>query len=150
MTSAALVARPRLILIGLEESLSAEIVRHLPDCRALVFTGEDLDEVIHHKLSSADMIFCQTGDPALAPLLASARAFGVPVVVVAEHPEVEQWLNAMDAGAADYAAPPFSRKQMSWILNANLRKNYGSAISVNSSSSTAPQASQTSAPSWSV
>jgi DNA-binding NtrC family response regulator len=147
-TAAPALAGPRLLLIGLDETLAVEMIGHLPNCTAVVVTGSEVHDVIRAG-PSADMIFCQVGHAALAALLAATRISGIPVVVVAEHPEVEQWLNAMDAGAADYAAPPFSRKQMTWILNVNLR-NYGSTISVNSNSRTAPQASQTSAPSWSA
>jgi len=85
------------------------------------------------------MVFCRAGHPELKVVLDAARARSIPVIVVTEHPDVEEWLNAMDAGAADYAAPPFDRKQMAWILSTNLRP-YGATISVSSNVRTARHA----------
>lgn len=42
------------------------------------------------------------------------------MVVVSRVPEVNDWLDAMDAGAADYCAAPFEKEQLDWILESNL------------------------------
>lgn len=39
-----------------------------------------------------------------------------PVVVVSRQPEVSDWLDAIEAGAADYCAPPFETTHLEWIL----------------------------------
>jgi DNA-binding NarL/FixJ family response regulator len=42
---------------------------------------------------------------------------GLPVVVATRHPDDRKWLDALDAGAADYCSPPFERFQIDWILD---------------------------------
>jgi DNA-binding response OmpR family regulator len=66
-----------------------------------------------------DLVFCETHHPGLHRLL---QAVSSPVVVVSRVPEVNDWLDAMDAGAADYCAAPFEREQLDWILESNLRQ----------------------------
>jgi DNA-binding NtrC family response regulator len=67
-------------------------------------------------------VFCPPQERNLKPVLAATgqRSPNVPVVVVTRHPEVSEWLDAMDAGAADYCAAPFEPKQVRWILESNL------------------------------
>jgi DNA-binding response OmpR family regulator len=67
--------------------------------------------------SNFDLVFCETHHPGLRRLL---QAVSSPVVVVSRVPEVNDWLDAMDAGAADYCAAPFEREQLDWILESNL------------------------------
>lgn len=126
---------PRLLLIGLEERLALDLTRHLPNCKWTACSEDGWRK----KLASTDLIFCHAGSAALPGILDLATAISIPVIVVTKHPDISEWLNAMDAGAADYTAPPFDRKQMEWMLATNLRA-YGATISVNSRASTAPQA----------
>jgi len=42
------------------------------------------------------------------------------VVVVSRLPEVRAWLDALEAGAADYCAAPFESIQLNWILQNQL------------------------------
>lgn len=59
-----------------------------------------------------DLVFCGfTSD--LTNLL---QAVTVPVVVVSRHPETSEYLDAMDAGAADYCSAPFEPSHIHWIL----------------------------------
>src|SRR5436190_22426314 len=44
-----------------------------------------------------DLVFCETHHPGLMKLLSAVSS---PVVVVSRTPEVNDWLDAMDAGAA--------------------------------------------------
>jgi len=110
----AIPVRPRLLLFGLDESLVSEIQTALPCCDAWVET-----EPFHNSLN-ADIVFCSDNCEDLPGVLAAAKARKLPVVIVTRHPNVNDWLNAMDAGASDYAAPPFEPKQLRWILDANL------------------------------
>jgi DNA-binding response OmpR family regulator len=41
----------------------------------------------------------------------------VPVVVTTRLPDDRKWLDALDAGAADYCGGPFERAQIRWILD---------------------------------
>jgi len=48
-------------------------------------------------------------------LLREARP-GLPVIVVSRQPDAKRWLDALDAGAADYCGAPFEREQLRWIM----------------------------------
>jgi DNA-binding NtrC family response regulator len=74
-----------------------------------------------------DLVFCETRHPGLLSLL---NAVSSPVVVVSRVPEVNDWLDAMDAGAADYCAAPFERDQLDWILESNLGSQKAAAVAV--------------------
>ena len=40
----------------------------------------------------------------------------LPVVVVTRLPDVQRWLDALEAGARDYCGAPFERTQLRWIM----------------------------------
>jgi DNA-binding NtrC family response regulator len=46
----------------------------------------------------------------------------LPVIVVSRMPEVSEWLDAIEAGAADYCAAPFESAHIQWILSSTLRQ----------------------------
>ncbi len=48
------------------------------------------------------------------------KGLRLPVVVVSRLPEVSEWLDALDAGAADYCAAPFEHQHMSWLIESAL------------------------------
>ena len=51
----------------------------------------------------------------------------IPVVVVSRLPEVEKWLDAMDAGAADYCAAPFEIRPLRSIVEATVKSPHALA-----------------------
>lgn len=53
---------------------------------------------------------------------------GKPIVVVSRAGDVALWLDALEAGAADYCAPPFEPTQIRWILDALLQRRSRSAV----------------------
>jgi DNA-binding NtrC family response regulator len=71
---------------------------------------------------AADLVFCTAERPSFEALLASLRAQGrsVPVVVASRIPEVDVWLDALDAGAYDYCAAPFEPRSIAQIVNSAL------------------------------
>lgn len=106
------------LLAGIEPMLAQELQEYLTS------RGMDVSETA--KLEGGfepeagrqyDLVFCETHHPELHALL---KAVSSPVVVVSRVPEVNDWLDAMDAGAADYCAAPFEREQLDWILESNL------------------------------
>lgn len=103
---------PRIVLFGLEGSLSYELKSALLALQAPLSTTSAEGD------TRADLVFC----PVDATVLAKAREQfpGAPVVVVSRLPEVDAWLNALEAGAADYCAAPFEPVQMRWLLNTHL------------------------------
>jgi DNA-binding NtrC family response regulator len=67
----------------------------------------------------ADVVFCSFSKDLTALVDAtSSQPRKVPVIVVSRHPEVNQWLDALEAGAHDYCAAPFEAVQLRWILDA--------------------------------
>jgi DNA-binding NtrC family response regulator len=105
------------LLAGIEPILAKELQQYL------VSRGMDVHQTANLETQGAagernfDLVFCETHHPGLHALL---KAVESPVVVVSRVPEVDDWLDAMDAGAADYCAAPFEREQLDWILESNL------------------------------
>jgi len=111
-----------ILVIGLEESLAAELTQCLSELRHRVFSERCVspaDWVRAMDRTAADLIFC-TADPGayevLLKLLREEQRH-VPVVVVSRLPEFDKWLDAMDAGAADYCAPPFETRLIRSIVD---------------------------------
>ena len=69
------------------------------------------------------VVFCPADRNYYRPLLDFIRQRGLklPVVVVSGAPELTQWLDALDAGVADYCSPPFESSQICWILDNTLK-----------------------------
>ena len=117
------VPRANFILHELEESLAAQLrkaafgpghafhsARSTAECLLLA-------ERIH-----ADVVFCNAEPSEYQALLNEMKLRGLrlPVVVVSRLPEVSEWLDALDAGAADYCAAPFEHEHMSWLIESAL------------------------------
>ena len=112
-------AKANLILHVLEESLAHQL------CEAAFEPGHAfhaakstaecllLAERIH-----ADVVFCNSEPREYKALLGAMKKRGLrlPVVVVSRLPEVSEWLDALDAGAADYCAAPFEPGHISWLI----------------------------------
>lgn len=99
----------RAYLAGLDDSLSAELIGVL---RATSCELTDDPAV-------AQIVFCPWQAQAFKE--AAARFRHVPVVVVSRLPEVQGWLDALEAGAADYCASPFEKVQIQWLLETHVR-----------------------------
>ncbi|MBE0657952.1 MAG: hypothetical protein IH602_09700 [Bryobacteraceae bacterium] len=87
-----------------------------------------LDALSCHESSSpqsAEIVFCDWNPTEFARRLAEFS--GRPIVVVSRSTDVSAWLDALEAGAADYCAPPFEPTQIRWILDALLQRKSRSA-----------------------
>jgi DNA-binding NtrC family response regulator len=117
-----------ILFFGFEEPLAAELqnalesggrpadvksVSTIPDC--LRWLDED----------GGDLIFCPADPKHYMALLWALRRRKpkLPVVVVSRYPQVSEWLDAIEAGAADYCAAPFESRQVDWILDNCLQSN---------------------------
>jgi DNA-binding NtrC family response regulator len=114
---------PQIVLIGLDAALAHELNHSLPQWEPRivedpVLAGSDCADWFHRL--RADLLFVAARYRHLKSLLALAREAGIPVVVISRFPDSKEWLDAMDAGATDYAAAPFEQHQMRWILDASL------------------------------
>lgn len=108
------------LLAGLEPAVAEELMTYLAERGMEVTQTAEIESN-----SKADLVFCGIHHPGLVQLL---EAMDQPVVVVSRVPEVDDWLDAMDAGAADYCAAPFERDQLDWILESNLKGKGCAAI----------------------
>lgn len=71
-------------------------------------------------LVSLDAVFCSGDDPAFRLIVKSLNTLrpSLPVVVVTAKPECIRWLEALEAGAANYCSAPFSATQLVSVLEA--------------------------------
>ncbi len=114
------VTSKNVLLAGIEPMLARELQEYLKSRGMSVHETASLEPRSNGKdkgMDGFDLVFCETHHPQLHSLL---RAVTSPVIVVSRVPEVNDWLDAMDAGAADYCAAPFERDQLDWILESNL------------------------------
>jgi DNA-binding NtrC family response regulator len=116
------VPAPRNILaLGLDEDLFHELenalcaVTEAPTARRLPADPQKLREAA---AAALDLIFC----PAQADLVRLLRQIqpDACIVAVSPQPDVNAWLDAMDAGASDYCAAPFDPNEIAWVLETNL------------------------------
>jgi len=70
--------------------------------------------------SQPGVLFCPARHRHLKEILQRSAAQRLPVVVVTRNPDAREWIDAMDAGASDYVAPPFHRDQIEWVLRSSL------------------------------
>ena len=110
----------RIVLFDLDDPLSNDLsaaLRRMPQVREITPTASGRD---------ADLVFC----PVNPGSLARARQLypETPVVVVSRLPEVEGWLDALEAGAADYCAAPFELVQVNWILQTHLAQTKATQV----------------------
>jgi hypothetical protein len=104
------VSAPRqALLFELDDSLASPLSSALAECKWQAVPAPPGSAASH-----ARIVFCSPDREALARAF---RSFAkLPVVVVSRLPEVEGWLDALEAGAADYCAAPFEASQLRWLL----------------------------------
>ncbi|OYW10299.1 MAG: hypothetical protein B7X34_04910 [Acidobacteriia bacterium 12-62-4] len=116
---------PRILLYGLPAELSRELrdvlitTHHVPDI-------EDEEEIRTGSVSwpEIDLVFCPAERDSLASLL-QATAQQRPrlrIIATSRLPETAEWLDSVEAGAADYCAAPFEATQIRWLLDTHLSK----------------------------
>ena len=109
------------LLAGIEPMLALELQQYFSSRGIFVVESSRHEtETSPSPEQHFDLVFCETHHPGLQALL---QAVSSPVVVVSRVPEVDDWLDAMDAGAVDYCAAPFEREQLDWILESNLGRD---------------------------
>ncbi len=114
---------PRLrkaLLFGLEEPLASALQQTLSLCGCHARQVDDSAAP-----PRADIVFCPSAGDRLHTAL--ERFHGLPVVVVSRLPEESGWLDALEAGAADYCAAPFEPIHLRWLLDAHIRRGSAAA-----------------------
>lgn len=113
-------ALTKVSIMGLEYDLARDLAS------ALKANACDIEVSNSSRKTPADMIFC----PADAAVLAKVRRMNPsrPIVVISRVPEVSIWLDALEAGAADYCAAPFETVQLRWLLDSHLSVRRSNAV----------------------
>jgi hypothetical protein len=117
------VPKANFILHELEESLAAQLCQAASEPgHAFHSARSTAESLLLAERFHADAIFCNSEPRQYQALLNEVKLRGLrlPVVVVSRLPEVSQWLDALDAGAADYCAAPFEHQHMSWLIESAL------------------------------
>jgi DNA-binding NtrC family response regulator len=120
------------MLLGLDDALASELAGILSredlGFRSAAFhpTAEGVKLAI---LPGTKLVFCSAEKATYTQLLhlIEKEALGLPVVVVSRHPATDEWLDAIEAGAADYCSPPFEAFQISWIIDNTLKYRHSAA-----------------------
>lgn len=72
---------------------------------------------------AADLVFSDSREGLWRGVLRQLQADRpeVPLIVVTRFPQIELWLDALEAGAQDYCAAPFEPAHLGWIVESALR-----------------------------
>ena len=104
----------RALFYELDSALTQSLAAALAGCGCSVAHNDGSGE-----RQPADIVFCSNAPASLNRALAQYRS--TPVVVVSRLPEVDGWLDALEAGASDYCAAPFEASHLGWLLETNTR-----------------------------
>lgn len=111
------------LLFGLDTGLADQLMETLYPLCSHVHTLPASEECVRAlQRFRPDLVFCSS-EPARFHDVLNAKLrleLPVPIVAVSRIPEVSEWLDAMDAGAADYCGAPFESRDIEWILTTNL------------------------------
>ena len=112
----------KILLLGLENDLAVPLARVLRNLEHDVETAESLESGMRHR--TAELIFANGDDPDFRYTLRTLSALrpDLPAVVVNRLPDNMRWLDALDAGAADYCGAPFEPTQVRWVIDSALRR----------------------------
>jgi DNA-binding NarL/FixJ family response regulator len=110
----------RVALLGLPDDLGNELSRVLLDESHQVSRKIYISDL--QRTPKCNAVFISGDDPDYRYTLSLLREScpGLPAIVVTRQPEARFWLDALDAGAADYCGAPFERAQLRWVLESVL------------------------------
>ncbi len=114
-----------ILLLGLADALASALRKALPEQGWTVWSEPCLPDSqarLTQQLA-ADLIFCAAERGCSKALLEQVKQQrpDLPVIVVSPCPEISDWLDAIEAGASDYCAPPFEPTHIHWVLQNALR-----------------------------
>lgn len=115
-----------ILLLGLTDTLASDLRKALPQQGWIVHSqpclpGGECSGLIEQL--AADLVFCAVEPDQRSALLRVVRSAkpNLPVVVVSRRSEISDWLDAIEAGASDYCAPPFDPTHIQWIVHNALK-----------------------------
>jgi DNA-binding response OmpR family regulator len=112
----------RVTLLGIPPDLSNDLTR------VLVAESHKVNRKLYiedfRQGPKSAVVFVSGDNPDFRETIAGLREAepALPVVVVTRMPETGRWLDALDAGAADYCGAPFERVQVRWIMSSVLNE----------------------------
>ena len=114
-------SQTKILFVGFERNLAAQLRSVLNQDQKVIFRQVASTVPECGKLLGAlipDVVFCPADGQHYRTVLEAAKQASrwAPVVVVSRRPEVSEWLDAIEAGATDYCAPPFEAAHIQWIL----------------------------------
>jgi DNA-binding response OmpR family regulator len=106
----------KVLLLGLDEAVASKIesaslqVNHSVAIQPMCYSFLTRPQ--------ADIVFVSGDREDYRETLRSIRSHreAPPVVVVTRVPDSAEWIDALEAGAADYCSAPFEPKPIQWIL----------------------------------
>jgi DNA-binding NtrC family response regulator len=113
----------KMVAYELEPALATQIGQAVSDSvpvRAAASVSKCVDLV---RRLPADIVLCGADPDKYRPLLLALKNSGlnIPVLVVSRMPEVTEWLDALEEGAADYCGAPFEQQQIRLLIGSVLR-----------------------------
>jgi len=113
----------RIALLGLSEELAQPLAQVLRAESHQVVRKVYVQDLQHGP--APDAVFISGDNQEFCGTIAQLRESqpGLPVVVVTRQPGTRHWLDALDAGAADYCGAPFERVQVRWIMQSVVRSD---------------------------
>ncbi|HUP02850.1 MAG TPA: hypothetical protein VMU19_02595 [Bryobacteraceae bacterium] len=110
----------RVALLGLPQDLAAELSRYLLAEGHTVEHKRYIQDLAKRSRPSA--VFLSGDSPDFQDTVAALKDAepGLPFVVTTRMPDSARWLNALEAGAADYCGAPFESVQVRWIMSSIL------------------------------
>jgi len=115
-----------ILLLGLADALASALQKALPEQGWAVQSQPCVSGSPVWGLKeglAADLIFCAAERGSCKARLEEVKRKrpDLPVVIVSCYPETSDWLDAIEAGASDYCAPPFDPAHIRWVVQNALR-----------------------------
>jgi DNA-binding NtrC family response regulator len=104
-------------LLGLPEDLGNQLTRILLEESHQVSHKRFISDL--RRLPASSAVFISGDTPEYRRTISILRESHphLPVIVVTRQSDAWHWLDALDAGAAEYCGAPFERFQLRWILD---------------------------------
>jgi DNA-binding NarL/FixJ family response regulator len=111
----------RVALLGFPQDLASQLSRIL---LAEAHTVDRKHYIQDLKRSRPSVVFICADSPGFLDTVTALKDAepGLPFVVTTRMPDPAQWLNALEAGAADYCGAPFETVQVRWIMGSISRQ----------------------------
>lgn len=116
------ISPKNVLLYGIDNDMAEELTGAL---QALDVTGVKVcDSLERARQTHPDVVFCsnRTQDLVAMHLILEQTSSAAPLIVVSRHPEAGEWIDAIEAGASDYCAPPFEHGALRWLLECNIQR----------------------------